>query len=232
LNARHSPARLIACVHALLRSLRRPELQPFLAAWPGGAAAPSAPYSQSTPTATAMASMMAAGGADSPPPLPVLQWLPQIANQAPDFATPLLGALGEIASSLTWRQTYSRAQVGDEFLRGYGYTEVVGPRSPVHSSRIACGLLLLAPSVLYPRHRHEAEEIYVILSGEGRWLQGDETWRRRPPGDVIHHASEEFHAMQTTSEPMLALYLWRSNDLNQKARLDGDESSAGHTVPC
>jgi hypothetical protein len=46
-------------------------------------------------------------------------------------------------------------------------------------------------------------------------------WRERPPGIAIHHASDEPHAMRTGQSPLFALYLWRSSNLAQKARLDG-----------
>jgi len=95
----------------------------------------------------------------------------------------------------------------------------VGLKS-VPSRRIACGFLILGPSTLYPRHRHEAEEIYIPLRGTARWEQSDAVWRERRPGAVIHHASGEPHSMQTGAEPLLALYIWRSERLNQKARLD------------
>ncbi len=59
------------------------------------------------------------------------------------------------------------------------------------------------------------------LSGTAAWLQGDAVWRDRTPGTLIHHLSEEPHAMRTREEPLLAMYLWRSENLRQKARLDG-----------
>jgi hypothetical protein len=118
-----------------------------------------------------------------------------------------------------WRQTYAAGDVGDAFLRNYGYAEIVGMKS-IPSRRIACGFLILGPSTLYPRHRHDPEEIYVPLRGTARWEQSDAVWRERRPGAVIHHASDEPHSMQTGAEPLLALYIWRSEQLNQKARLD------------
>ncbi len=89
------------------------------------------------------------------------------------------------------------------------------------SKTLACGFLLLGPRTFYPRHRHEAEEIYLPLSGTAEWQQGDAIWREHPPGTIIHHSSEEPHAMRTHAQPLLALYLWRSANLKQKARLVG-----------
>jgi hypothetical protein len=169
-----------------------------------------------------------------PAPLPVLAWLPVIAahtgtNTIPSIA-PLVTALCREAPALHWRQTYSVREAGQEFLESYGYTELIGPTAPCRSDQLACGFLLLGPRTVYPRHRHEAEEIYIVLTGDAEWLQGDAVWRRHPPGSVVHHRSEEMHAMRTGEEPLLALYLWRSADLNQKARLDPTGSTKKGTV--
>ena len=87
------------------------------------------------------------------------------------------------------------------------------------SERLVCGFLLLGPQTLYPRHRHEAEEIYVPLSGTAAWQQGDGAWREKLPGAAIHHTSLEPHAMRTAQQPLLALYLWRGGGLTRSSRL-------------
>ena len=183
----------------LVRSFSLPTLAPFLADWP---------ESQVATREVARSS------------LPVLRWLPAIAGDERGFATSLIGDLCRAAWSLEWRQTYASHEVGTDFLQNYGWTELMGQRAPIDASRVACGFLLLGPSTLYPRHGHEAEEVYVPLSGTARWQQGDAVWREKPPGTLIHHARNEPHAMHTDSEPLLALYLWRSEHLNQKATLE------------
>jgi hypothetical protein len=194
--------------HDLLRSLSVPTLAPFLADWPdhadSRAGAPSPEGSKAMPPAV----------------LPVLHWMTDIAGDECSFGVSVVADLCRNATSLAWRQTYTTAEVTDEFLRNYGWTEILGSAAPRAAARIACGFLLLGPATLYPRHRHEAEEIYVPLSGTARWQQGDAIWRERPPGSVIHHASDEPHAMLTGARPLLALYVWRSEHLNQTARLD------------
>lgn len=199
---------LVLHTRDLLRSLPVPALAPFLAEWPDHAGAP--------PTA---ADLLPAESLDSSR-LPVLRWLPDIAGDACRFGVSLVADLCRNAQSLLWRQTYTASETGEDFLRNYGWTEILGPQAPVINRRVACGFLLLGPSTLYPPHRHAAEEVYVPLSGTAHWLQGDAIWRERLPGSVIHHGSEEPHAMRTGARPLLALYLWRSNDLSRKARLD------------
>jgi hypothetical protein len=188
----------------LLHSLQQPALAPFLADWPEAYQAREVTAAQ----------------------LPVLRWLPQMGGDRAAFASDLVADVCRAAPSMAWRQSYSAAELDGAFLRNYGWSEILGASGPWVGARVACGLLLLGPSTHYPRHRHEAEEIYLPLSGTAAWQQGDAVWRDRVPGTLVHHASEEPHAMRTGAHPLLALYLWRSADLAQKARLDGGATQA------
>ena len=191
---------LIERARALLGSLRSAELGPFLEAWP--------------------AAVTEERRSVVPSSVPVLRCLPQIEAEAPAFSQALVAELSRAAPSMAWRQTYKLADVGAKFLENYGWSEIVGLSGELPSQQIACGFLLLGPATHYPRHRHEAEEIYIPLVGTASWQQGDGVWRDKFPGTVIHHTSDEPHAMRTDARPLLALYLWRSANLNQKSRID------------
>ncbi len=184
--------------HAFLISLSAPGLIPFLGDWP-----------RTSQRRT-----------NVPASLPVVRWLSQIKANAPPSSATLVGEISKLSTGLTWHQTYKQPMVGAAFLDNYGYTELLGLTGPVPSQHLACGFLLLGASTAYPRHRHEAEEIYVPLSGTAAWQHGNQGWREESPGTVIHHASNEPHAMRTGIQPLLALYLWRSENLDQKSRLD------------
>ena len=198
-----TPVNIAERIKALLESLRQPVtalgVAPFLADWPQ-AYLPRAVM---------------------PLHLPVLRWLPDIGCDSAAFGRGLVTAVCRAAPQLAWRQTYSTPDVDSAFLENYGWSEILGASGPLGSERMACGFLILGPSTHYPRHRHEAEEIYLPLSGTAVWQQGNAPWRRRTPGTAIHHARDEPHAMRTGAEALLALYLWRSANLEQKARLDG-----------
>jgi hypothetical protein len=189
---------IAARIKELLLSLQRPALAPFLAEWPRTADRRATRASH----------------------LPVLRWLPDIAGDTAAFGVDLVAAVCREAPLLAWRQTYGAGDLDAAFLDNYGWSEILGLSGPVASERIACGFLLLGPSTHYPRHRHEAEEMYLPLSGTAAWQQGDGVWRERVPGTPIHHASDEPHAMRTGLRPLLALYLWRSANLAQTARID------------
>lgn len=155
-----------------------------------------------------------------PASLPVLRWLGRVKRQAPAFSIELVREMCRAAPRMAWRQTYKAPDVDAEFLNNYGWSEIAGLSGEVPSTRVACGFLLLGPATYYPRHRHEAQEIYLPLVGTASWQQGDGPWREHPPGTLVHHASNEPHAMRTSRQPLLAAYLWHSADLNQKSHLD------------
>jgi histidine ammonia-lyase len=188
---------IAARIKRLLEALRQPVVAPFLADWP-------ASYKH-----RAVASRS----------LPVLQWLSQMREDRA-LVGGLVAAISHAAPSLAWRQTYAANDVSAVFLDNYGFSEIVGSNGPLASERLACGFLVLGPAIHYPRHRHEAEELYVPLSGTAAWQQGDSVWREHPPGTLIHHAREEPHAMRTGAGALLALYVWRSANISQPARLD------------
>jgi quercetin dioxygenase-like cupin family protein len=189
---------LLERIHALLESLRAPRLDPFLAEWPT-----EAPSRGVTPRS-----------------LPVLRYESVFASTAPPWARGVTEELLRLTPSLQWGQSYPASEVGTQFLENYGWTEIAGLHGPIPSEHVAVGFLMLGPATLYPRHRHEAEEIYVPVSGTAAWQGGDGIWRNEPPGALVVHERNEPHAMQTSSEPLLALYLWRSAQLDQKSRFD------------
>jgi hypothetical protein len=117
---------------------------------------------------------------------------------------------------LRWQQNPNYA--GADFLSGYAYCELLGPAGPLRHPDIALGLLLLGPRITYPEHAHPAAEVYAVVAGCAQWRRGDRVWCRRAPGERIHHASNEPHAMRTTDEPLLAAYLWQDH-LNVAAHL-------------
>ena len=192
-------AELVGATERLLQALGDPRVDGFLALWPAAAQ----PMRVLVPTA-----------------LPVLGWLEPACRAGAPGAREVLARLRALSRHLAWSQTYTAADFGAGFLERYGWTELIGRRGSVPSEQIAAGFLLLGPHIVYPSHSHEAEEVYVALSGCAAWQRGTEVWRERAPGELIHHASGMPHAMRTASEPLLALYLWRGGDLAQKSRIE------------
>jgi hypothetical protein len=153
----------------------------------------------------------------APHTLPVISWLPEAVKAAGKKAESVVKRLAALANQIAWNQTYSAEDFGAEFLESYGWTEFIGLRGPIASNRIACGFLILGPQIEYPRHSHEAEEVYVPLTGQTLWLQSNQGWVYRAPCLPIYHTPRMPHAMRTESVPLLALYLWRGGNLTEKS---------------
>jgi Dimethlysulfonioproprionate lyase len=187
---------LIRIIHNFLEGLEHTHIKPFLADWP-------------SPESTTHAVL--------PCRLPVLSCLTALVEAAGKETAILVNRLASLANHMAWGQTYSLQDVSSDFLEKYGWTELIGQRGPITSNRMACGFLLLGSQVEYPRHCHEAEEVYVPLTLQTFWQQGKQEWICRVPGVPIYHASWRSHAMRTETTPLLALYLWRGSNLVQKS---------------
>ena len=174
-----------------------PSAAPFLLDWPG----------------------LAVTRATQPRRLPVCRWLDSLEPLAAPETRALVREFVAAAEILEWRQTYSAADFGPDFLDSYGWTELIGPRGPIPSETIACGLLMLGRRIEYPAHAHEAEEIYLPLAGEALWMRSGEDFIARAPGEMIDHPGWIPHATRTVEQPMLALYVWRGGDLAAKSQI-------------
>ena len=147
------------------------------------------------------------------------RWLASLEPLAAPETRALVRELVAAADILQWRQTYSAADFGPEFLDSYGWTELIGLRGPIPSERVACGFLMLGPRIEYPAHAHEAEELYLPLAGEALWMRGRGDFVARAPGEMIEHSSWILHATRTREQPLLALYVWRGGDLAAKSKI-------------
>ena len=173
-------------------------LAPFLADWP------------SKPFKTRIVSQRK---------LPVLSYLPELVLEENAKTNNIVKMLETLSEHLSWGQTYSKEDFGATFLEKYGWAELIGLRGQIKSKDIACGFLLLGPDIEYPKHSHEAEEVYVPLSSQAQWVQGNDDWILRPSGIPIYHRSGLTHGMRTGNKPLLALYLWQGGNLAQKSHI-------------
>jgi len=153
----------------------------------------------------------------TPQSLPVLDYLPRLAAAAAGSYRPVLDRLIEARAGLYFGQTYSESDFGTDFLRQYGWIKLLGPDAYWHSDQLSSGFLILGDENIYPQHWHQAEELYLPISGDAEWYRQDQGWQLRPAGSLIHHASGVKHATRTIGEPMIALYLWRGGNLTQKS---------------
>ncbi len=190
---------LAASLRTVLRASVPPAMQHVLADWPATHAIAAA----------------------APRNLPVTAWLSRAAERATPRSLDLMQMVQSLQTQLDWRQTYSEADVGADFLTGYGWTLVVGPDAPVVSDRLIAGILMFGAGIEYPVHQHSAEETYVVLSGTASWKIGRTDWHAKPPGSVIHNPPWRWHGMRMDQgEPLVLAFLWRGGRV-EKSRLAG-----------
>lgn len=145
----------------------------------------------------------------TPSQAPALRYLDtacRAANAAPSLR-PALDAIAGGRDELSWRQS-CRPDAPDLYNDNHAFVELAGPDGHVPAEDFRFGLFLLGPDVFYPSHIHEAEEIYLILSGTAQWQQDDAPFRPEPPGSIVHNASLQPHAMQVAAEPLLMFWGW------------------------
>ena len=118
---------------------------------------------------------------------------------------PLVGALFTLNPVLPW---VTRGVFTDSDQTNRGYVEFIGPEGMIRTDRVRLGIYWHAAHTFYPAHRHNATELYHILSGTGFWQHKTQTWTPRGPDSYIMHDSRDNHATRTEAEPTLALWSW------------------------
>ena len=118
---------------------------------------------------------------------------------------------------LYWEQSYKKEDdvVSDSMLAAYGFAEIIGKQGPFVSERIRAGIGIYGPNIVYPRHQHQAEEIYIILAGSAEFKIGAAEEARRSTGDVVYVESNTSHGFRTNDQSLVIYYLWQAGDLRQ-----------------
>ncbi len=118
---------------------------------------------------------------------------------------------------LRWEQSYRKKDgvVPEAMLEGYAFAETIGMQGPFVSERIRAGIGIWGPEIVYPRHQHQAEEVYIVLAGSAEFKIGEAEESRRSTGDVVYVESNTPHGFRTTDQSLVVYYLWQAGDLRQ-----------------
>lgn len=95
-----------------------------------------------------------------------------------------------------------------EISQNMAVTEIIGPLGIYPATDLRVGLLLQNEHLTYPSHKHSAEELYLVLSGEALWAVNEQPPQPRKPGSFVHHKPDQPHAMITRDQPLLAAWVW------------------------
>ena len=73
------------------------------------------------------------------------------------------------------------------------------------------GIYWQQANTFYPKHRHDALELYHVVSGTALWQMAEKNFKARPPGSSFEHLDRIDHAALTRDEDLLALWAWRGD---------------------
>ena len=157
-----------------------------------------------------------------PADLPVSAALAMATGRASSNVKPLLQTFARHSHRLRWEQSYRKqdALVPDAMLDAYGFAEIIGLRGPFVSDRIRAGIAIWGAHIDYPQHQHQAEEIYVLLSGSAEFSFAGNAAQTRRAGDLVFVESNRRHGFSTGEESLVVLYLWQAGDLRQTSNFD------------
>lgn len=138
----------------------------------------------------------------------------------PPQARTLMTVFERHKKRLRWEQSYKKEEglVPDAMLAGYGFAEIIGQQGPFVSERIRAGIGIWGPDIVYPAHKHKAEEVYVLLAGSAEFTVGAAGERSYSAGDVVYVESNTPHGFRTTGQSLVVYYLWQAGDLRQQSQ--------------
>lgn len=168
----------------------------------------------------------AAPRAAAPPPadLPVLSLIPAIAGRAAPETRAVCDRLAEARAHLPWRQTYSEADGFDRaYLDTYGWTDLAGPAGPYRAEGIRIMIGYWGQGLIYPDHSHPPEEHYLVLAGSARFRLDTDPFETVGPGGVFHVPARAVHSAEMRDEALLAISVWRAEDLSVRINLTDDD---------
>lgn len=153
-----------------------------------------------------------------PESLPVPHRLPGCCHLSTALEMAKTGPMAELAAAferfepyMSWIRTeHYRDKLGDEYMENYCYTNVLGYDALIPHERIIASFFIIGPGRHYPRHHHEAEEIYFPFGGDTLWGQSDSTPIARPAAEPIHNTPWLPHEMITRKTPLFTFCFWVS----------------------
>lgn len=158
-----------------------------------------------------------------PSDLPASKTLAAAGSRTDPATHAIWSAFADAQACSRWEQSYTKADglVGDDMLNGYGFIEIIGKRGPFLSTQVRSGIGVWGPNITYPRHRHQAEEIYVGIAGAADFtlgVGGHTETRRAAAGDAVYVAPQQPHGFVTTDELFVVFYIWQAGDMREVSK--------------
>lgn len=140
--------------------------------------------------------------------LPVLDSIDRLGPAASPADDPapvgdLTADLVTLAPDLTWVPTHRATDGGTELA--------LAPLDHMFDlGGTIVGLMYIGPDATYPLHSHPPQELYLTITGQGRWRYGgNEHHEAIGPNRTLYNHPGDLHTAEAGSLPVVALYvLW------------------------
>lgn len=132
-------------------------------------------------------------------------------DAAVDTSHPLAAAYHAASPAAQWRETWKGSRISQSFLDRFGCYCLIGSGGAFKSAQMSAYVVYMPAGLAYPWHQHPAAEVYHVLAGEAVFQRAGHPPERLGPGDTILHESNQPHATETHTAPLLAHVLWRGD---------------------
>jgi len=152
--------------------------------------------------------------------LPVQAKLKRCLALSSDRSLPLVQAILKANLNLRWQQSYTAEDGFDEhYLHNYGWFNIISPDGPFISEDIRISFGYWGQDLQYKEHWHEPEETYFVLAGTALFHSEGLEPRICSADDIVQHESNQRHAIDMSPGPLLAMAIWRGQNLTSKSSL-------------
>lgn len=124
----------------------------------------------------------------------------------------LIASLKAEQAGLCWRPQFAANRFGAEFDSNTAFMEMVGDVGHFDSREFGGGFMLLGPELTVPIHKYSCDQFCISLSNGSEWVLGGGTPVAQSAGDVFAVESYDSISIQTKSNPVIVLVLWRGGE--------------------
>ncbi|PCH46111.1 MAG: hypothetical protein COC23_04795 [Hyphomicrobiales bacterium] len=124
----------------------------------------------------------------------------------------LIAGLSAEQDGLCWRGHFPANRFGAAVDENSAFMEIVGSQGHFDSREFGGGFLLLGPGLAVPKHKYSSDLIFIPLNDGSEWTLGNQSAPIKFGGDVFAVESYDTISIETKSNPVIVLVLWREGE--------------------
>lgn len=150
--------------------------------------------------------------------------------QSNALSNQLIKAVINACDDLCWNTTYTKEQVGADFLMRYGWFDIISANGPFVTDNLRIMIGYWGDGLDYQLHWHLAEEAYIPISGSALFWSESMGQNIYSVGDIVINKSNEKHWTKMTNGPLLAIAIWKGSNLRVNPVITSRDGKKIHNV--